>query len=36
MVRHATFIEKMKNMYKILNGNMKERDKLGNLDIDGF
>jgi hypothetical protein len=27
-VRHATFIEKMKNIYKILNGNMKEIDKL--------
>jgi hypothetical protein len=34
-VRHATYMEKMKNIYKTLNGNMKERAKLGNLDIDG-
>jgi hypothetical protein len=34
-VKHATYMKKMKNMYKVLNGNMKKREKPGNLDLYG-
>jgi hypothetical protein len=33
--RHATCMKKMRNMYKTLNGNMKESEKLESLVLHG-